>query len=62
MIALASALERNHSIARHSSRKRPLKLSFVPFCQGFPGSMNAVSILSFGSPKFVTAIEWRLVR
>ena len=31
---------------RHSSRKRPLKLSSVPFCQGLPGSMWAVSMPS----------------
>jgi hypothetical protein len=37
---------RNHSRLRHSSRNLPLKLSFVPFCQGFPGAMNAVSIPS----------------
>jgi hypothetical protein len=43
MSAFASVRVRNHSIPRHSSRKRPLKLSFVPFCQGFPGSMKAVS-------------------
>ena len=39
----ASFLLRNHCIARHSPRNLPLKLSFVPFCQGLPGSMSAVS-------------------
>ena len=38
----ASARKRNHSRLRHSSRNLPLKLSLVPFCQGFPGSMSAV--------------------
>ena len=33
-------------IDRHSSRNFPLKDSFVPFCQGFPGSISAVSIRS----------------
>jgi hypothetical protein len=40
MIAFASILERNHSMPRHSSRKRPLKLSFVPFCEGVPSSTS----------------------
>ena len=44
MIATASRLLRNHSMFRHSSRNRPLKLSFVPFCQGFPGAMKALSM------------------
>ena len=35
MTILASARERNHSRLRHSSRNLPLKLSVVPFCQGF---------------------------
>lgn len=35
---------RNHSIVRHSSLNLPLKLSFVPLCLGFPGSMNTVSV------------------
>ena len=44
MTTLASARERNHSTLRHSSRKRPLKLSLVPFCQGLPGSISAVAM------------------
>jgi hypothetical protein len=36
--------DRNHSRLRHSSRNLPLKLSVAPFCQGLPGSINAVSI------------------
>jgi len=44
MITFASARERNHSRLRHSSRNLPLKLSATPFCQGLPGSINAVSI------------------
>ena len=40
MMALASARERNHSMLRQPSRKRPLKLSLVPFCQGLPGSIE----------------------
>jgi hypothetical protein len=31
---------------RHSSRTLALKLSLVPFCQGFPGAMCAVSMPS----------------
>jgi hypothetical protein len=27
---------------RHSSRNLPMKRSVAPFCQGFPGSINAV--------------------
>src|SRR5258706_6950082 len=27
---------------RHSSRNLPLRLSVTPFCQGLPGSINAV--------------------
>src|SRR5580704_3336696 len=42
MITFASARERNHSRLRHSSRNLPLKLSATPFCQGLPGSINAV--------------------
>src|SRR5439155_1357957 len=42
MITFASGRERNHSRLRHSSRNLPLKLSVTPFCQGFPGSINAV--------------------
>ena len=42
MITFASARERNHSRLRHSSRNLPLKLSVTPFCQGLPGSINAV--------------------
>ena len=42
----ASILFLNHSIERHSSRNFPLKDSLVPFCQGFPGSMCAVSHFS----------------
>jgi hypothetical protein len=38
------ARERNHSRLRHSSRNLPLKLSATPFCQGLPGSINAVQI------------------
>ena len=44
MTTLASARERNHSRLRHSSRNLPLKLSATPFCQGLPGSINAVPI------------------
>jgi hypothetical protein len=32
----ASRRVRNHSGFRHSSRRRPLKLSFVPFCRNRP--------------------------
>jgi hypothetical protein len=46
MIAAASRRVRNHSMLKHSSRSRPLKLSSVPFCQGFPGAMCAVSMPS----------------
>src|ERR1700722_10617980 len=42
MMTFASARERNHSRFRHSSRNLPLKLSATPFCQGLPGSINAV--------------------
>ena len=42
IITLASRRLRNHSRLRHSSRKRPLKLSSAPFCHGFPGSISAV--------------------
>jgi hypothetical protein len=34
--------DRNHSRLRHSSRNLPLKLAATPFCQGLPGSTNAV--------------------
>lgn len=44
MITFASAREWNHSRLRHSSRNLPLKLSVTPFCQGLPGSINAVPI------------------
>src|SRR5258707_13886742 len=44
MITFASARDRNHSRLRHSSRNLPLKLSVTPFCQGLPGSINAVPI------------------
>src|SRR5262245_34771190 len=44
MITFASARERNHSRLRHSSRNLPLKLSVTPFCQGLPGSINAMPI------------------
>ena len=44
MTTFASARERNHSRLRHSSRNLPLKLSATPFCQGLPGSINAVPI------------------
>lgn len=44
MTAFASARERNRSNDRHSSRNLPLKLSPKPFCQGLPGSINAVSM------------------
>src|SRR4029453_17151602 len=42
MMTFASARERNHSRLRHSSRNLPLKLSVTPFCQGLPGSINAI--------------------
>src|SRR5580704_17393039 len=42
MITFASVRERNHSRLGHSSRNLPLKLSVTPFCQGLPGSINAV--------------------
>jgi hypothetical protein len=42
MTTFASAFERSHSKLRRSSRNFPLKLSLTPFCQGLPGSMNAV--------------------
>lgn len=45
----ASILFLNHSIDRHSSRNFPLNDSLVPFCQGFPGSMCAVSMFSAAS-------------
>jgi hypothetical protein len=44
MISFASARERNHSRLRYSSRNLPLKLYAIPFCQGLPGSINAVPI------------------
>src|SRR3954447_22608565 len=44
MTTFATARERNHSRLRHSSRNLPLKLSATPFCQGLPGSINAVPI------------------
>src|SRR5919109_4481680 len=44
MMTFASARERNHSRLRHSSRNLALKLSVTPFCQGLPGSINAVLI------------------
>jgi hypothetical protein len=44
MTTLAWARERNHSALKHSSRNLPLKLSATPFCQGLPGSINAVSM------------------
>jgi hypothetical protein len=46
---LASILFLNHSIDRHSSRNLPLKDSLLPFCQGFPGSMCAVSMFAWVS-------------
>ncbi len=47
MTTFASIRFRNHSIDKHSSRNFPLKLSFVPFCQGLPGliSMQVAMIL-----------------
>ena len=44
MTTLASRRLVNQLMLRHSSRNLPLKLSFVPFCQGLPGAMNAVSM------------------
>ncbi len=44
MATFASIRFLNHCIPRHSSRNFPLKLSFAPFCQGFPGSIGAVSM------------------
>ena len=35
---------------RHSSRNLPLKDSLLPFCQGFPGSMCAVSMFACVQP------------
>src|SRR5437763_15046745 len=43
-MTFASARERNHSRLKHSSRNLPLKLSVTAFCQGLPGSINAVLI------------------
>jgi hypothetical protein len=42
MTTFASALDRNHSKLGRSSPNLPLKLSAMPFCQGLPGSINAV--------------------
>ena len=42
--AMASARERKHSKLRRSSRSFPLKLSLLPFCQGLPGSIKAMTI------------------
>jgi hypothetical protein len=44
MITFASQQLRNHSRLKHSSRKRPLKHSSIPFCHGLPGSFSAVSM------------------
>src|SRR6267154_3854651 len=41
----------NHCIERHSSRNLPLKDSFEPFCQGFPGSMHAVLMFDWLSQR-----------
>lgn len=49
MTIYASILFLNHSIEKYSSRNLPLKDSLYPFCQGFPGSMNAVSIFYLAS-------------
>src|SRR5919197_4952262 len=43
-MTFASAREKNHSRLKHSSRNLPLKLSVTAFCQGSPGSINAVLI------------------
>jgi predicted nucleic acid-binding protein len=43
--AIAPRRVQHHSTFRNSSRSRPLKLSFVPFCHGFPGSICTVSTL-----------------
>ena len=43
----ASILFLNHCMLKHSSRKLPLKDSFEPFCHGFPGSMQAVSMFAW---------------
>jgi hypothetical protein len=48
---LASVRLWNHCMPRHSSRNFPSKLSFDPFCQGFPGSIHAVSIFSSTSQR-----------
>ena len=32
----------NQCAFKHSARNLPLKLSVTPFCQGLPGSINAV--------------------
>jgi hypothetical protein len=46
MTIFASTLFLNYSMETHSSRKLPLKDSLVPYCQGFPGSMCAVSMFA----------------
>ena len=48
---VASIWFRNHSRDRHSFRNFPLNDSSVPFCQGLPGSMNAVSIFAVCSQR-----------
>ena len=47
----ASILFLNHCILKHSSRNLPLNDSFVPFCQGFPGSISAVSMCWLASQR-----------
>ena len=41
VIALRASVSVENSVSlRHSSRKRPLKLSTKAFCVGFPGAMS----------------------
>lgn len=54
MMTTASRHYRKHSLLRHSSLKRPMKLSSAPFCQGSSGSIKTTSI--FGS-----RIEFKLL-
>ena len=51
MLTFASARLRNHCSERCWSRNLPLNDSSAPFCQGLPGSMNAVSICAVCSQR-----------
>src|SRR5260370_29581336 len=51
MPTLASTRFRNHCKLKYSWRSFPLNDSSVPFCHGFPGSMNAVSICAVWSQR-----------